>query len=636
MTAQERNNWLLILVLVCSGMLFFNFWQQQQQRREEAGQQQSSPQAPAAPPAGGDRKPSPELPADVPLKEIEVRTDEMAVKLSSLGASIEKLDLLKYRFATGMTDPLPVLDSSPARDGSGPRRSMVLRDFGDGLDFERWPFRLERDDGGFAGEPLSRVIVFSAAQGDVEVRKTYTFRPAGFDIDLAVTVTNRGARDLTVNYKLIGASRIRPDEPPGLFPPVSAKLAGRDQPDAGLETRTVAAAEGPNLKRKKPEKLALSKKYTEWAALRARYFGAILMPRDPSRSIEAFAEPTDMDETDNYLMNLAVGLRCTSFQLRPRESATQDYRLRVGPQDAAQLEAYVHEDEKKTSRELVGAVDFSAFYWDWFSKPSRWLVWLLNRLQSLVGNYGVAIFLLTLVIKLALHPLQRKGQIIMSRSQEQMQSLAPKLKALQEQHKNDPSKLHAAQMRLYKEEGVNPAGFALGCLPMVIQMPVWIALYGAIRGAFELRQEHFLWVADLSRPDTVWAFGFWPGQLNILPIVYAGLMVLQSFAQPLPADPQARQQQMMMRFMPLIFFVFIYKLPSAFVLYFASNAVLGYLETLLVKKQIARMKAREAAKAASAGEPPAGEKAADAPPAPVDPKAFWASEGERKRGKGGK
>ncbi len=640
MQPNNRNRFLIMIILFAMAMLLMNHFGKQEPAPTDSGKgaRQTAPGNPGA------DKPAPKPPPATDIRHegeprvLEVATDQLKVQLSTTGASIEKLWLLQYHREKGGTEPLELLDA----DKFGQHRSMVLSEFRGGLDFEHWPFKLESDDEGLAAGKDRRTIVFRARQGDVEVAKTYVFHKEGFDVDLGVTVTNHGQTGETYEYKLVGAAGIIPDDPISSWMNVNAKLAGRDSLSSDLEDRTVSAVDAPE---EKPEKLQLSKQRTEWAALRVRFFAAILAPLDPNQAITAFAEPLnpaplDPQHTEKEQRNLAVGLKTKSFTLEPGRSDSRGFLLRAGPQRAEDLEAYQAAlpanggdggdggDGGKVSREMVSTVNFS---WSYFDRFSRWMLKLLEWSKDTIGSYGLGIVLMTLIVKLCLHPLTRKGTIVMQRNGEKMKLLAPKLKAIQEQYRDDQAKLQQATMRLYKEEGFNPAGMALGCLPMMLQMPVWIALYGSIMGAFGLRQAGFLWVPDLSRPDSLFTVGFWPHHLNLLPVLYAGLTVLQTMMTPLPEDPQQRSQAWMMRFMPLLFFFFIYSMPSAFVLYFAANAILGMGETWLIKKQIAWAKAKE---------PPAAPVVAgkDAPrPAPVtDPAAFWSQEGEQKLGKGKK
>ena len=645
MNPEDRRRWLLMIVVFAAALLFLQMYsaRQAQQRPQPATEEPPRP-------GPGEAAPPEKAWLTAPIKHdgaplpVEVQTDEMKVTLSTTGASVAGLELLNYHPTWKSTEPLPVLGELARDRQDRPRRSLVLAEFRGGLDFEHWPFKLQSDDGPFTGAKPTRTIVFVGRQGDIEVRKVYTFSKAGFDIGMAVTVINCGGERQTLDYRLLGGAGIIPDQPPSAWMTITAKLAGRDSPAADMEFRNVTAVEAAKLK---PEKLALSKARTEWAALRGRFFAAILVPQDPTQAIEAFAEPLDAAEQDPKKKSLAVGLKCNSFTLEPPADGkpgggdTRSYFLRVGPQKAEMLEAYfAPEGGRQLSRDLVAAVDFG---WNWFARASRWMLRLLQWSHGRVANYGLAIVLMTLIIKVALHPLQRKGTMTMQKNQEKMQAMAPKLKVIQEQYKDDPAKLQAAQMRLYKEEGFNPAGFAVGCLPMLFQAPVFIALYGAIRGAFDLRQAGFLWVHDLSLPDTLFGFNlnlhFWQFHVdfNLLPILYGSLQALQSFSQPMPVDPQQKTNAWMMRFMPLMFFFIFYSMPSGFVLYFAVSATLGFGETWMIKKLMARAKARAAAGGGAApaapGPPAEGAKPAEKPAPVTDAKAFWAKEAEKKLGK---
>jgi YidC/Oxa1 family membrane protein insertase len=193
----------------------------------------------------------------------------------------------------------------------------------------------------------------------------------------------------------------------------------------------------------------------------------------------------------------------------------------------------------------------------------------------------VAIIVLTIIIKVILFPLTRKGQISMYH----LQKLTPRIKALQEQYKNDKQKLAVEQMKLWKEYGVNPLS---GCLPMFFQIPVFFGLYWALALAIELRQAPFmLWITDLSQPDQLFKL---PGpvlgatHLHLLPLLMTASWLVQSLTQPKSPDPQTRQQQKIMAFMPLIFLFFFYNVPSGLTLYWFTSTLLGIVEQQLIKK----------------------------------------------------
>ena len=200
---------------------------------------------------------------------------------------------------------------------------------------------------------------------------------------------------------------------------------------------------------------------------------------------------------------------------------------------------------------------------------------LININKFVPGGYGVAIIILTILIRLIFHPLHKKS----TDSMKKMQEIQPLIKSLQDKYKNDPKKLQQETMMLYKEKKVNPMG---GCLPMFIQIPIFIALYTILRGAIELRYVDFLWINDLSAPENLFA-GKIPipfnsnDALNILPILMAGSMILQqkmTSAATAITPEQKQQQQIMMFMMPIMMLFFFYDMPSGLVLYWTVSNLL--------------------------------------------------------------
>lgn len=200
------------------------------------------------------------------------------------------------------------------------------------------------------------------------------------------------------------------------------------------------------------------------------------------------------------------------------------------------------------------------------------LFWVLAVINKLVQNWGVAIILLTVLIKLIFFPLSAKSY----RSMAQMRVLGPKLQKLKEQYGDDRQRLHTAMMELYKTEKVNPLG---GCLPVVVQIPVFIALYWALLNSVEMRQAPFmLWINDLSVPDPYY----------ILPIVMGATMFIQTKLNPTPPDPI---QAKVMMIMPLAMSVFFFFFPAGLVLYWVVNNVLSISQQWYVTRNVERVKA---------------------------------------------
>ena len=206
-------------------------------------------------------------------------------------------------------------------------------------------------------------------------------------------------------------------------------------------------------------------------------------------------------------------------------------------------------------------------YWGWLEPLCRPMLALLNFLKGITGSYGWAIILLTVLVKLVLWPLIHRG----NKSMRHLQKVQPMIKELQAKYKNNPQELNQKMMELYRKEKVNPMG---GCFPMLLQFPVFVALYSTLESSVELRHVPFLWAADLSRPDTVGpeilGFGIHP-----LILISTGLMVLQMRLSPQTGDPMQRK---MMMFMPLIMLVFFYNFPSGLALYWTVNNILSILQ----------------------------------------------------------
>ena len=233
--------------------------------------------------------------------------------------------------------------------------------------------------------------------------------------------------------------------------------------------------------------------------------------------------------------------------------------------------------------ETAAKVEYTDGYYRFF-KSLAWLLTVsLDWLVLVVMNYGVAVVVLTFLIKLALHRTTFKQHESMMK----MQKLAPELKLLQEQYKSDKQKMAQKQMELWKKHGVNPLG---GCLPILIQIPIFTALYLAFCHSADMRGHGFLWINDLTLPDQLigWVIGGWTVSINPLPIIYIIVSIWMSLMQKVPpgADPQQEQMMKMMRWLPVLFGVIFYNFPSGLVLYFTINAVLSTIEIKMVRKKL--------------------------------------------------
>ena len=261
----------------------------------------------------------------------------------------------------------------------------------------------------------------------------------------------------------------------------------------------------------------------------------------------------------------AVGSIVRIGDVAPKSWTTTDAVLYVGPQDQTRLAQIA------TGLDLV--VDYG-----WLTMLAKPIYSVLKALHDAVGNWGWAIVLLTCLVKLILYPISAAGYKSMAR----MKEVTPRMKALQQQYGKDKQRLQQAMMELYKKEKINPVG---GCLPIVLQIPVFLALYWVLLASVELRgSEWVLWVNDLAMPDS-WL---------VLPAIMMVTMILQMLLNPAPMDPM---QKKIMYIMPIVFGVMFFFFASGLVLYWLTNNVLSIAQQWYVNRQIAAERARRLAAA---------------------------------------
>jgi len=242
-----------------------------------------------------------------------------------------------------------------------------------------------------------------------------------------------------------------------------------------------------------------------------------------------------------------------------------------------------------------------AFLTDPIQWLSRKVIWLMSVIAGATfNNYGVAIIVLVLLVRLCLHPLTKKSQVSMMK----MQKLQPQIQKLRDKYADDKDALNKEMMRIYKEQGATPL---LGCLPMLLQMPILVALYMGINASVQLRHAAFLpvWITDLAAPDSLFSWSkslpLIGSSFNLLPVLLCVAMFFQTkltpqMTQPTGASDQARQQQKMMRYMmPAMMLMFFYKAPSGLTLYIMASTAAGVLDQVMIRRHI---RAKEAAEAA--------------------------------------
>ncbi len=311
----------------------------------------------------------------------------------------------------------------------------------------------------------------------------------------------------------------------------------------------------------------------EWVAVKNKFFMQVLIPADGGSKCKFFAERKD-DDAKFALETVSAAISFPEKTLAPGESFERTTRYYVGPKKYSEMKALGGKQDRIILRSWS---PFGLPLFGWWRMACAGLLWLMNFLFAITHNYGVAIILLTIIVKVVFWPVTHKG----TESMKKMKDIQPELKKMREKFKGDPKKIQEKQMLLYREHGVNPVA---GCLPMLIQMPVFIALFTVLRSAVELRFQSFLWIADLCEPEGLLAgvLPFPAGGLNILPLVMTGTMVLQQKLTPTAGDPQ---QQKMMQFMPLMMLFIFYNMASALVLYWSVSQGLSILQLYMQQRK---------------------------------------------------
>ncbi len=506
----------LILFLVFSFSLLF-LWQEWQKEHR--------PVVPAAPPSPLSA-PAPSAPATAPGasvvpavnapqsgQRVHVRTDTMAAEIDTLGGDLVYLELLQHR---------DTLDGSKNLVLLGPEhRYSAQSGLTGGLPFHRTLFTTAELETSLAsGKDHLEVRLEASAPGGVKVTKILTFHRASYQIDMTEEIRNGTASPLsTFAYFQL----TRDGKAPAGDPRMAQTYTG-----AALYTEQDKFQKLPFSDIDKG-KLPSKKSSDGWIAIVQHYFVAALLP--PS-----------------------VGVKIPVGPIAPGAAESVAVALYAGPQYQDNLDAVA------PGLQLV--VDYGNF--KMISEP---LFWVLKFFHGWMGNWGLAIILLTVVIKLIFFPLSAASY----RSMAKMKLVTPRLMKLREQYADDKAKMNQAMMDLYKTEKINPLG---GCLPILVQIPVFIALYWVLFESVELRNAPFyLWIEDLSAPDPWY----------VLPTLMMASMLVQTKMNPTPPDPV---QAKVMMIMPFAFGVMFYFFPSGLVLYWFVNNILSILQQWQITRMI--------------------------------------------------
>ena len=418
----------------------------------------------------------------------------------------------------------------------------------------------------------------------VEIKKTYTFKSDEYMVELAIEFTSLSGKAVNFNSNGYAYSL-------GFGPQIGPQFTKLDNRE---DFRRYLTLNGN--KKKKAVKLTKSdmtkavEGRTVWSAISGKYF-AVIGITDATEYVTTFSQlPVSGQENASRMFFSRPVVKSTNF--------IDTFKFYIGPKSSKELRRYDSADTNgfgMTKMELDRVLDSGAIL-GWLQAI---LKWLLVSFHKLIPNYGVAIILLTIVVKIVLYPLTKKS----FESSAKMSALSPKMKEIQDKYKNNSQKLNAELAALYKREGVSPLS---GCFPILLQMPIFFALYGLLNSFFELRGAGFLepWITDLSQPDSIWNFAptsilFIGSDIRLLPILMAVTQILSSkLMQPAASSGGSGQQQSQMKMMtyamPVIFLFVLYDVSSGLLLYWTMTNILSIGQQLYINH---RQKVKAKAKA---------------------------------------
>lgn len=509
--------------------------------------------------------------------EFAVSTDLYDVLFTTLTGSVKSVTLKNYD-SFDRTGKLVLMREFT--EGRFPTAISTLA----GDDLSKWLWVREEAPGEkVQGE---QTVAFSTVlPSGFKLTKTYTFYENRYGFALTVTVGNLTAAELPLSYDLLGPTGIpfedfKQRDVSGVLASVPV-VAG---PEAKMSSATTAAGK---LASKGPVSLPAGSRLV-FAGVLSRYFTAVIRP--DTASVPLAGAYNELVE-DTFAQNQVSPSQSAGAVLQVKDpqnlgpagsgsdTRTHAYIIYCGPKKKDMLAAFDTESFKTGFPTLLN--------YGWLEPLVKIILVLLGAFHRVVPNWGVSIIILTLLMRSLMHPLMRKSQVSMVK----MQKLQPHIQKLKEKYKNDKQRLGQEQMKLMKESGANPLG---GCLPMLIQMPIFFALYRSLMLSIDLRQAPFvLWIQDLAQADHLLQLPFQipllgTNWLNLLPILMLSSMMLQQKLMPKPATPEAAQQQKMMALLMPVFIGFIlYTVASGLNLYILTSTVFGITEQWWIRRHLA-------------------------------------------------
>ena len=552
----------LWIALAALGFLLWNAWQNDYHRAQPLPPPSAATLDPERPASSGsadlpsaDSAPAAVAAADAPAtpatatvaepqgRVLRVVSDVLELEIDTRGGTLSKANLRHFPVNAGTTTPTVQLFDSQGEHFFVAQSGLVSANAA--APDHRAVFSASQDEYRL-GEGEDRIeIPLTWTRDGVTVTKTYTLKRGDYTIDVATRVDNGSAAEWSASaytqltrtspivnrkfsftnpeqYSFVGAAWYSPEEK-------FEKLAFEDFIEEPLN-RTITGG---------------------WAAQQQHYFFAAWIPEASEPQAYSTAVITDQGAPRYLIRQMGP-----TFKLAPGASGARNARLYVGPKQQEKLDSI--------APGLGLTIDYGMV--TIFAKP---VFWLLNQLHKLVGNWGFAIILTTLLVKLLLYPLSEAQY----RSMAKMRKVQPRIEALKQRYGEDRQKFNQAMMELYSKEKINPVG---GCLPLLLQFPIFIALYWVLLESVELRHAPFIgWLTNLSARDPYF----------VLPVANAAIMWVTQKMSPSPAGMDPIQQKVL-QYMPLVFSITMAFFPAGLVLYWTINGALGLLQQWIITKRI--------------------------------------------------
>lgn len=501
----------------------------------------SAPGVPAAPAQPAGVAPLPGLAAGgEPSRTIDISTDLVRASIDTRGASLVGLTLPRYRDEHDTSKPVMLFDRSAQRVYQADSGLIPQLAGQAALPNHTTPMTLVPGPLTLADGQNELAVSFeSAEQGGVKLRKTYVFKRGDYAVRVRHEVLNTSAAPVAAQLYL----QLARD---GTVPSTSIFMgpAAFTGPAVYTDAAKFQKIDFADIEKSKAdhEKSADN----GWIAMVQHHFvGAWIFNDKVARSFQTKREGTNL---------YSVAMTLPVDAIAPGATKTVETMLYAGPQEENKLEA------------LAPGLELVKDY-GWVTMLAKPLFWLLDKLHGLIGNWGWSIVALVVLLKIAFYWLNASAY----RSMGKMKAVNPKIMEIRERHKADPQKMQQEMMRIYREEKVNPLG---GCLPILIQMPFFIALYSVLMASVEMRGAPWIgWITDLSVQDPYY----------ILPALMTVTTLFQTWLNPTPPDPV---QAKMMWIMPLLFSVMFIFFPAGLVLYWFVNNLLSIAQQWMINRQL--------------------------------------------------